>query len=236
VGVDAEYGALVMSVNWLANNLPSFFEPIATLAATFIGAWLAFKYQSGLEKKKETDGRVDAGNRVLFQLAGNISWLTNTKRQLIDPYRENPGRMFEMLPDLSPVPVGTLDFQSISFLLGGPDADVLGNLLLESRKFEMAVSLQARRSRFYLDDIYPKIEAARIRHGQYVHEPQMRAAVGDVGWFMLESITNHYVDQVDSALISHLELVPILRSALIRAVPQGKFIDVKLDAAGQSAA
>ncbi len=232
--MNVHWAGLEPLLGWLAENLPSLFEPLATLSATFIGAWLAFKYQSDLEKKKEVDDRVNAGNRVLFQLAGNISWLTNTKKQLIDPYRENPGRMFEMLPDLSPVPVGTLDFHSISFLLRGADADVLGEVLLEGRKFEMAVSLQERRSRFYLDDIYPRIEGAQIGHGQVVAEPQMRAAVGDVSWFMLESITNHYVDQVDSTLISHLKLVPKLRAALIRAVPQGKFIDVRLSPAEQS--
>ncbi len=232
--MSAPWNELMPIFEWLVENLSSLFEPMATLIATFIGAWLAFKYQSRLEGRKELDARVDAGNRVLFQLAGNISWLVNTKRQLIDPFRERPGRMFEMLPDLSPVPVGVLDFNSVSFLLRRKNADVLGEVLVETRKFQMAVSLQERRSSFYLSDINPRLERASIQHGQDVTETRMREAVGDISWYMLESITNHYVEQIDSTLESHLKLVPKLRGALIYAIPKGKFIDISLDSDGHA--
>ena len=140
--------------------------------------------------------------------------------------------MFEMLPDLSPVPVGVLDFHSLSFLLRKKNADVLGKVLIEARSFQMAVSLQERRSSFYLSDINPRLERAGIQHDQDVFEAQMRAAVGDISWYMFESITNHYVEQVDSALESHLKLIPELRAALVSAIPKGKFIDISLDSAG----
>jgi hypothetical protein len=237
VGVDGEYGGVVMycydfdintAFNWVGTNFSSLVELIATLVATFIGAYLAFKYQNRFDRKKEEDAQIASGNRVIFQMSGNVSWLQNTKTQLIDPIREDPSRMFKMLPDLSSTPEAGIDVQSIDFLLKTKDADILGELLIEKRRFEQAVSLQERHSKFVLEQIYPMIGQAGVKQGQSVTEAEMRTILGDLKWGMLESITNHYIEAVDKTLESHLKLAPLIRKALLSAVPNGKFIQFSL--------
>jgi hypothetical protein len=214
---------------WIGDNFSSFFEPAATLVATFIGAWLAFRYQEKLDKKKQLNAQAESGNRVLFQLVDNLNWLENTKRQMIDPYRDEPGRMLLMRPVFSPAPQTNIDIESVEFLISMGEAELLGELSIERRKFQQSIALESERSRFYLQQVNPALEKSGVMNGQEVTAVQVRAALGDSAFFLLQDLTNHYIDQVDKTIISHAEMAKRLRDALGKSYPGRSFIDFSIE-------
>ena len=215
---------LLIICNFIANNSESIFNSLATLFAAFIGAWFAFRLQNKNDLNKEESIKHLSGNKVLFQLMDEINWLHNLQDQQINPYRTDPARMFRMKPDISMPPESAMDIECLSFILLTKHADLLGKLAIERRKFEQAVQIQKRRSTFYLEDIYPVLEKGGIKHGQDMDEQELRNLLGDQKWMLLESLTNHLIEQVDQTISSHTNMASELQSALTITMPKRKFI------------
>lgn len=71
-------------------------NPLATLIASFGGAWAAFKLQASDKASDTRRANVVAANRILLTLMQQANTLKLCQKDQIDPYRDSPGRHFEI--------------------------------------------------------------------------------------------------------------------------------------------
>jgi hypothetical protein len=132
---------------------------LGTLSATFIGAWLAFKFATLKSERERIDNEVAAGNRALFTL----SWMWNEIRQhqkeIIDPYRDKPDAWFNL--HVSP-PLNSelsLDMKELSFVMES-NASVFQQVFLEEERFRLAAHLIEEHKQLICTQTWPRDSAA----------------------------------------------------------------------------
>lgn len=215
--------------DWIGKNYSALFEPSATLAATFIGAWLAFRYQQIVDRKKEVDARVDAANRLIFQLMDNANWMKYLQQDFIDPIRENPGRMLLLRPVFLPPPQVNIDVESVSFLISINKVGLLSDISIQRKSFLQVAHLLQERSKLYVERVNPSLEKGGVRHGSEVTDVQVRAALGEDVFFMLNDMTEGLIKHVDATLHDHVRVGAELWSAMKKAYPKHNFIKFSFD-------
>ncbi|MDB5860844.1 MAG: hypothetical protein JWQ76_4533 [Ramlibacter sp.] len=111
------------------------------IAASFAGAYYAFRWNREREERNLLDAKVDACNKAVFILSEQLRVLTNFRDQNIAPVREHPGRHFVMGATL---PIEALhlrlDAASLSFLFETSAAEVPPFLAIENARFHSLVS------------------------------------------------------------------------------------------------
>jgi hypothetical protein len=244
-------GTIVLSFAILAINAIFFFEPakvfvawattslslsgkdiidgLGTLAATFIGAWLAFRFARIQRDKERVSSEVAAGNQALFILSE--IWNTQRLHQklIVEPYR---GKRDSWLNLNVSQPFdehhATFDGKELSFLLQDYAAEYQ-RLFLEAQRYRMAANLVKQHRELVLTQVFPLLSDAGIKK-----EPRPNAEIEAVLGFsvvhQLNVLTDSIIQNVDENVKSSFEAFKMLRSALKTIYPTHKFLYLKPDA------
>jgi hypothetical protein len=118
----------------------SYIPALATLVAAFYGAKYAFEFQrkKDIEEQKRKD--LVAANITIFNLMRMANSLLVFRKQVIDPFRGKPTVLLEIPAVLHTVGEDIkITPDSLYFLLKTKERNLLGEILIEERRYNTAI-------------------------------------------------------------------------------------------------
>jgi len=207
---------------------------LATLVASFAGAWAAFLLESQRRHREQADRNVGAGSRALYTIFNLWNTLEQFRKEVLEPYRNRPDAWLNMAahPAMS---VGEQRFSAgdLQFLLQSPHAQVYAGLFLEEQRFDLAISLIRERSELILNQAFPRMAAAGFGVGRQFPQEAVEQALGIDLTHKLKAITAALYTNVDEDLASLRSRHDELRSAMKQLYPRRKVLQVVFGAGQQ---
>lgn len=143
------------------------FAALAALVASFAGAWAAFKLQAHEKKEDHERRNVGAGNRAIYDVYAFWNALENFRKEVLEPFRGRPDAWLNLAAHPAvPAGVDRFDASTLQFLLEEGHASVFAALMLEERRFYLAIELIQSRSQLVLETVFPRMATAGFRLGQ----------------------------------------------------------------------
>lgn len=200
---------------------------LASLVASFAGAWAAFRFQAYQKDQEEDKKSVGAGNRAIYTVFALWNVLEQYRKEVLEPYRGRPDAWLNLAAHPAP-PVKVDRFQSsdLQFLLERGKASVFASLMLEEQRFNLAVDLIRSRSDLVLNAVFPRMASAGFRVGQSHAIEDVEAALGEDVCHQLKQTTAAIYQNVGEDLTSLRSLYSELRQGLQSLFPDSKFVEV----------
>jgi hypothetical protein len=192
-----------------------------TLVAAFAGSWWAFRLTDRDKARQTVRDRVEAINRAQFVLIHQLNILNNIQTQIINPVREDPARFVNMRPTLPINDASRLDVAALAFLFETEHRELPFHLLVEQRRFDMAVEAMNERARFHVTEIQPRLAAAGIRERTSY---DLTEALDEPMLIRLSRSTDDAISHVDLAVTSCSGLITEFDKAMQSLMPGQKFI------------
>jgi hypothetical protein len=204
---------------------------LATLVASFSGAWAAFKFQTHQKQEEETRRNIGAGNRAIYGVYALWNVLEQFRKEVLEPFRGRDDAWLNLAAHPAP-PVGVDRFQQgdLQFLLEKGQASVFATVMLEEQRFHLAMNLIQSRSRIVLDDVFPRMAAAGFGVRQARPLQEVERVLGIDVCHKLREITTAIYQNVDEDLASLRQLYEDLRGALQAIYPDQKYLQVVFEA------
>ena len=139
-----------------------FISSLATLVATFSGAWLAFYLANRERVRKERSQKVMYLNKALFVLIRQLNAIEGIGRY-VDKYSEDESLAFEM-PGYKSNEYNDLkiDFDSLAFLASTEYVNELLKLTIEQERFEQVLECLRIRHQHYIEKVMPEMMASGL--------------------------------------------------------------------------
>ena len=218
---------------WIAkgNHLDYLFShyvpALVTLIAAFYGAKFAFSFQENKEKQEQKNKNVVSGNLAIFKLITMINALLSYQRQIIEPVRNKPTAFLEMTPTLKQMKDNiSIDIDSLAFLLGTDDRNLIGELSVEESRYEAAIAAINDRSEVHRHEAQPTLDASKIKNGgDYSHE-EIKDALGERLFLTLHQATDQVIYSVDTTIESLKDIANKLTKSLKKQFPSETILAV----------
>ena len=201
-------------------------NPLATLIASFGGAWAAFRLQA-IEKSRDADrSNIAALNRALMVMMQQVNELKIYQKDHIDPQRNNPGRHLAILPTL-PLDLESLrfDFKSLDFLSSAAEQQLLFELSIEERRYVESLKSINARSEVILSEVQPVLMAAGFEDSVAYTDAQFIAALGQPVYKKLQRLTDDVIRHVDLASESICLMRDRFRAVALKRYPKAKLVN-----------
>jgi hypothetical protein len=213
----------------MASEQFNLLDPIATVAAAFAGAWLAFYLERSHKAQEEVKRRVGAANRAIYTLYNIWNIQEQYRKEIVEPYRGRPDAWLNMAATI-PASYGISTFEAgeLSFLLESKP-DVYTSLLLEEQRFALAMQLIKTRSDVMLGQAWPRINRVGIGIGQPLLTSPGQTPEQVIGADIVQQLrvyTDSLVKNIDENLTSLVSLHNVVRAAMADLHPLARFIRV----------
>ena len=199
---------------------------VGTLVAAFAGAWAAFRFESSNRAKDRTDEEVVAGNLALLGLSEIWNVLRDYQIRVVERWRAKPDAWLSLEASL-PMDFGGVSFDTrgLSFLLEGhPEA--VQRLLLERRRFNLAVQMIDGRSELVRSEALPALTRAGAKADGGRSGPEIEQILGVDITQQLRMLTSAIIAEVDENVKSSRDSFDQLRTLLKGMHPKRKFVDL----------
>lgn len=199
-----------------------------TLIATFVGAWLAFRFAKSARDQTREDDEVVAGNLALFTVTSMWNQTRQHWKEVIEPYRAREDAWLNL--PVSPPLNNELNFdlKSLSFLSERSPV-VFQTLLLEYERFRLAAHLIEEHRRIVLEETWPRMVDAKVGIGEGRSVADIEAILGPGVVKQLRVTTGGIIKNFEENTVSLMKLFVDLRAALKAAFPHRKFIDFNFE-------
>lgn len=200
---------------------------LATLVASFAGAWGAFLLENERRKREVQDLNIGAANRAIYTLFNLWNILEQYRIEILEPYRDKPDAWLNLAANPT-IPTGEHTFQSneLQFLLQSSKAEIYAGLMLEEQRFAIAIDLIRARSTLVLDEVFPKLSAAKIAVGKVLPEVEVEQELGIGLTHKLKQITAAIFSNVDEDLVSLKAQYDEVREAMKVLYPKRKVLQI----------
>jgi hypothetical protein len=200
---------------------------LATLVASFAGAWGAFLLENERRKREAEDRNIGAANRAIYTLFNLWNILEQYRKEVLEAYRGKPDAWLNLAANPT-IPTGEHTFQAgeLQFLLQSRKAEVYAALMLEEQRFAIAMDLIKARSTLILDQVFPKMSAAKVPIGQALPEAEVEKILGIELLHKLKQITASIFANVDEDLTSLKAQHDQLREAMKLLYPKRKVLQI----------
>lgn len=204
---------------------------LATLVASFAGAWGAFLLENERRKREEQDRHIGAANRAIYTLFNLWNILEQYRKEVLEPYRGKPDAWLNLAANPT-IPTGEHTFQAneLQFLLQSSKAEVYAGLMLEEQRFAIAIDLIRARSALVLDEVFPKMSSAKIPVGRKLPEAEVEQILGIGLTHKLKEITAAIFKNVDEDVVSLKTQHDQLRDAMKLHYPNRKILEILFQA------
>lgn len=188
--------------------------PVATLAAAYFGAGYAFRLQSMKEASTAVTTNLKHGNGTIFRLLTLQNKLLNYQAQALDPVREKDAIFLRLKPS-APMSKDEfdLDLDGLSFLFGH-EPNLIGELHVCISKYQAAIDAINSRSDIHFNRIQPALSAAGFEQGRNISLPDIKAAVGEMNFVILQDATDQLIEIVDDSTLFIGNTIDKLSAAL----------------------
>ena len=194
---------------------------IGTLTATFVGAWIAFKFASLKTIRERKDDEVAAGNRALFILSWMWNEIKQHQKEIVDPYRGKHDAWFNL--HVSP-PLKddiSFDMKDLAFVMEANPA-VFQQVFLEGERYRLAVYLIEEHRRLILVQSWPRLEAAGLILGDNRPEAEIQKILGPATVQQLKITSEAIIRNFDENEQSIRQAFVALRAELKKLYPRSK--------------
>jgi len=223
-------GALVLFIIATAiwTQVSDLFTSVATLLSTFLGAKLAFNYQTNKEAAEEKQSRITAGNLTMFKIGTMLSQLLSYRIQIIDPHRNDPMRFLSMPPTVDRLgSISSIDFDSMSFLFESEERNLLGELsAAQSHYFSIGESIKDR-SQYHRYEVQPLLNEAGFVEGEMYSLEHIKEILGDRTFATIHKSTNEVIEHVDFCIASLDSIGSRLKKELKQVFPDDLIISIR---------
>lgn len=206
-----------------------FAELAATCAATFIGAYAAFKLEENSRRREKTKQQASEGNLALQTILLMWNKLRQYQVEAVETAPTGVGRWIRVKATL-PHPADAADLRfdpaRLDFLFECENKNILPQVLMEGAKFQLAITMINRRGHLMLETVYPKLSAAGVENGQSVTEADVRRILGSALWVEGEQLTEGLLKIINEDVASLRKTFDDLREQLLKRLPGEKFIKV----------
>lgn len=198
---------------------------LVTLAATFVGAWAAFRFESRRRKTEEDEKRIGAANRALYVIFHYWNLLEQFRKEVLEPQQGRQDAWLNLAAHpVAPVPTDRFQTNDLQFLLQAEHADTYVALMLEEERVLLALNLITTRSQLMLDEVFPKMAGAGVKVGQSMASDQIECVLGVDVTHKLKEITAALFKNIEEDLVSLRAAHDKLRSTMKLLYPNGKFV------------
>lgn len=207
-----------------------FGELVSAAVGTFVGACAAF----ALERRSRADERKKLqaadGNLAILTLFQMWNALRQYQKEVIELAPKHKGRWLVMKATL-PQSVEHVGFDPsrLEFLFESENKNQLPQLLLEERRFQIALGMINRRSTLMLEKVFPTLAAQGIKEGMNLEEGVARAMLGPALAAEVIQTTEGIVTNVNENVESIKGTYEELRKQLVLLLPSAKFIKLGFD-------
>jgi hypothetical protein len=200
---------------------------LATLVASFAGAWAAFALEGQRRSREKQEREVAAGNRAIYTVYGMWNVLEQYRKEVIEPFRKRDDAWLNLAAQPAP-PAQAERFQvsDLQLLIDKGHAPVFATLLLEQQRYDLAIGLIRSRSDLVLAEVFPKLSAARVEVGQSRDQKAVEEILGIDVCHRLRQTTAAIIANVDQDLASLREAYTLLRDTLKTVYPKQKFLEI----------
>lgn len=193
--------------------LVDYLPALATLVAAFLGAGTAFLLQNKVRENEKREKRLTAANMILYILFERLNCIKLFETDFIRPTRNNPAQLIEMRPVFNfQSPKSEFKVEEIAFLFNTKYKTLLLDLHEANESYNVTINAIRERSSLHFE-YQSRIEKAGYREKKTLTDLDIKTAVGDRLYVMLEQATKIVVANVDNFLSINNKL----RAKLIRA-------------------
>lgn len=212
-------------------DLSTFVNHCVTLAATFIGAWAAFKLQITREENKSAEDNVKEIKKIQFVLISQRNKLLNIKAKLLDQYKDSNFRWLQ-LPAAHPLVINNLniDCEKIDFLLS-EDPNLIFDIQLSDHEFISCVDTLDRRSALHISKLQPILEKINNNRNSgneddehFFNAAEISSALGARFTQMIKQLTDDCYTGIDDYLAHNKKVLDQLELVAKRLYPKFKFL------------
>jgi hypothetical protein len=200
---------------------------LATLVASFAGAWGAFLLENERRKREAENRNIGAANRAIYTLFNLWNILEQYRKEVLEACRNKPDAWLNLAANPT-IPTGEYSFQAgeLQFLLQAGKAEIYAALMLEEQRFALAIDLIKARSTLILDQVFPKMSEAKVPIGKPLPESEVEGILGIELVHKLKEITAAIFENVDEDLSSLRAQHDQLREAMKQLYPKRKFLQI----------
>lgn len=196
------------------------------LIGTFLGAFLAFRFQELNDRRAEQRRQISAINRTLLAIAAQFNHLFAYERGVLAHFVEKGERMLNLpASGLGSRFDDRLIIEDLTFLADHGHAQLLMDLSVEQGRFDCAREVVAARCEMMVNVIQPLIE----KHGlnrRVVSSDEVMAVFGERIFGALETATDQVYFHVPSTIESLLATSGMLHAAAKKMFPGVSFMKV----------
>jgi uncharacterized membrane protein YeaQ/YmgE (transglycosylase-associated protein family) len=197
---------------------------LGTVVSTFVGAWIAFRFNALKSERDKADREVEAGNTAIMILIEFLDRLLQFEENFTAAARGKTSAWFAMRPG---APLDVVEFavdkNSLSFLLKKHPMTWRA-VVLEERRYAIVAKAIDDRNKLYADRLLPAMEAAGFGHAQNVLLSDVEKAVGPTISQALKDGTAFIIENVEKDVASLNTAISDLRKCLIELYPDREFV------------
>jgi hypothetical protein len=225
--LSAAVGYVVLATSWIPLNFETL---LSTAVGAFIGAYAAFALERRDRSEEQIRARATEGNLALLTLFQMFSVLRQFQKEVISTAPEPGGRWMKMKVTF-PQPDERLGFDPsrLAFLFECENKNVLPEILLEERRYHLAITMINRRSHLMLEKVHPKLAQEGVQHGMNIAEEAIKAVIGPALAAEALQLTEGIVQNVNEDVASLKTSFDELRKQLAKLLPKENFIQVEFD-------
>lgn len=195
----------------------------AALAGAGAGAYLANYLERKSREIEREKANIASTNRALLALWQHWFALADYRATYGTQWKSGDKNAWytASLPYPRNVERIEVDIASLSFLLETDDAEVVARITQEEEAFRSTKALIDRRTAYFFDRVFPRLDAAGIPYGGGVPGDATMKAV--LGFQLVDELQKMYPDMVsrtNQSIESLAKLIADLREMVVRKYPQ----------------
>lgn len=201
---------------------------LATLVASFAGAWAAFLFESQRRNREADERNAGSANRAIYTLFNLWNILEQYRKEVLEPYRGKADAWLNLAAN--PAALGgdhTFQAGDLQFLLQTKQASVYAALMLEEQRFGLAIALIRSRSTLVLEEVFSIMSKAGVPVGKALPAAEVESILGIDLTHKLKQITGAIYTNVDENLASLKSQHDALRDAMKALYPKRKFLQIE---------
>lgn len=196
---------------------------LGTLVSTFVGAAVAFAFNSVRVSKDKEEKECVAGNLALVTLVEFLDRLLQYEHVFVKPAKNAKDFWFSMRAgpfiDVEP----KIDRASLAFLLTKHPMTWRA-IVLEEMRFDAIRDAIERRNTLFKEKVWPKMEAQNIGHGASLTTSEVEKILGPATTEDLKSATAHIMENCEKSIQTLNTCIANLRKVLIERYPRREFV------------
>ncbi|MCJ0826550.1 hypothetical protein MQC88_11410 [Luteimonas sp. 50] len=181
--------------------------PVATLAAAYAGARIAFGFQSKKDHENEISQNVRAANTTIFQLVRFAYLFHVIEKQYIAEHRNNQARHFQIDAGMEyGIEELHINFDSLAFLFNSPKPDLLRTLAAVQLEINATVGVIRQRQHWHVEKFQVAMDSVPV--GVALTSNEVEALVGERIAITLKKQTDDIIEGVDASIAglrSHID-------------------------------